>query len=300
MIQAHNWEVTMKKILFLVREYEDDVQLFVKEAQNQGVELVVATYPEVIVEFKDNDSYFSIRDEYSLKEFDIVYFRNVGEHLEMHFLICQACRELGIPVIDPVLQYNRPWVDRKSFEYMRLAEQDLPIINSYVTHADTFHYVRPNLEYPVVAKVTDGKWGEGVYLCQFEAEVVFLLEKYNAPLLIQEYIENDGDIRIIVIDDAAIGAIKRVRTVEDEFRNNVALGGEASVIEIDDDLARLAVRAAQALDYKIAGIDAVYCNDCKEWKIIEVNRGPKFAGFMEATGIDIPQIIIAFLLKQLA
>ena len=86
---------------------------------------------------------------------------------------------------------------------------------------------------PVVIKPRFGSWGLGVERCDDEESLAALLEAlpeeswYRAHgALVQELVPTLGfDLRIVVADDQAIGAISRV-AAPGEWRTNVALGAE--------------------------------------------------------------------------
>jgi ribosomal protein S6--L-glutamate ligase len=111
--------------------------------------------------------------------------------------------------------------------------------------------------------------------------------------LAQEYIKNDGDYRVIVMGNKVLGAMKRSRQVEGEFRNNFSRGGKVEVAWLSEEAKALCVRAASACGLAIAGVDLVFEDDNPNKPMFwEVNRGPQFKGFMQATGIDVPREII--------
>ena len=55
----------------------------------------------------------------------------------------------------------------------------------------------------------------------------------DVPLIIQEYIKTDFDVRVIVLDGVVKGAMKRI-VITDDFRSNVSLGADSESIELTD------------------------------------------------------------------
>ncbi|PWI24312.1 hypothetical protein DEX24_13900 [Kurthia sibirica] len=85
---------------------------------------------------------------------------------------------------------------------------------------DAQHY-----EFPLVLKTIDGHGGNEVLLCQNEEELYNGKKVFeNRLTLIQPYIESNAtDVRVWVLDDVILGAVKR--TGSKDFRSNYTLGG---------------------------------------------------------------------------
>ncbi len=288
----------MKKILFLVKQFPyEHEEVFINAAEKNNVELCIAPYEDVTISFINNHTNVTIRN-YNLSQFNLVFFRSVGMYTEIETLISEYCYSNSIPVVDSVFEHSKPWIDRKSFEYMRLSKFDLPIIETQFISKKELKNISEKLQFPIIAKTTDGSQGSGVYLCNSLEEVskVFDSTQHNF-LLLQKYIQNDGDIRVFVIGTDVIGAIKRSSSSTEEFKNNISLGGTAEVYTLSDTEKKLALNAAHALQYEIAGVDLII-EENDTVKIMEVNRSPQFAGFMKTTGVNIPEKMIEYLLSK--
>ncbi len=105
----------------------------------------------------------------------------------------------------------------------------------------------------------------------------------------KQFVETDAeqpfDIRVYVVEDCIMGAMKRYAPAN-KWRTNVALGGE--VEGISDDIpavaADLATRATDVLDLDYAGVDLLCHGDT--WYVLEVNATAGFKGLFEATGVS--------------
>jgi ribosomal protein S6--L-glutamate ligase len=112
------------------------------------------------------------------------------------------------------------------------------------------------------------------------------------PFLFQEYLPNDGDIRILVIGYKAIGAMKRIKP-KDDFRANISQGAKAVKFELNKELIKLAEGAARATQTEFAGVDIIESKG--KYYIIEVNRTPQFRGFKQYTKVDPSPFIVDYL-----
>lgn len=265
-------------------------------AKKLGITLVLTTYDNLRITFS-NTSHIMTINSHNIESFDLVFFRTVGNFIEEQTLISEHCRTHRIPVIDSVFSHSKPWIDRKSFEYQRLKTQDVPIIPTHFVSKSSFSEIASKITYPVIAKITDGSKGEGVYKCKSQQELNKIFLNENKALLVQEYIKNHGDIRVFVIGNEIQGAIKRTSANLSEFRNNVSLGGTTEIYHLNQEEQEMVFKAVKALEYEIAGVDLIY-DENNNLYVMEVNRAPQFNGFMAATSIDIPFKILEYLLTQ--
>jgi ribosomal protein S6--L-glutamate ligase len=164
--------------------------------------------------------------------------------------------------------------------------------------------VRP-YNWPVILKGSGGDRGMRV----FKADNLEELEKLVRDLrksetedgrryMLQEYIPNDGDYRVLVLGEKVLGVMKRSSAKQNEFRNNYSAGGTVEVADLPEEIKQLAIKAAKVCGLAVAGVDVAFRdNDFKKPIIWEVNKGPQFKGFMQATGIDVPAEIVKFLVS---
>jgi ribosomal protein S6--L-glutamate ligase len=104
--------------------------------------------------------------------------------------------------------------------------------------------------------------------------------------LVQEFIKeaNGKDLRLFVIDGKVVAAIQRV-ALPGEFRANIHLGGTASIIKPTAEERKIAIKAAKAMDLKVAGVDII--RSSKGPLLLEVNSSPGLEGIEGATNKDI-------------
>ena len=150
---------------------------------------------------------------------------------------------------------------------------------------------------PVVIKLIEGTQGIGVLLAETikSAEgIIELLQSQKQNVLIQKFVaESKGkDIRAFVVGDEVVGAMRRVAQGQ-EFRSNVHRGGQTEMVELDEKYRETAVRAAQIMGLRIAGVDMLEGKDGPQ--IMEVNSSPGLEGIEGCTQLDIAGSIIDFI-----
>lgn len=112
----------------------------------------------------------------------------------------------------------------------------------------------------------------------------------TGPYYLQEYVENDRDYRVFVIGGVAVGAIVRV---SDTFAHNIHQGGcGMAVLDLPDEMKRVAAAAAQAIGIDYCGVDLLEQGD--SYTVLEVNGTPNWH-CMEA---PIPDLLAAYLMQE--
>ncbi|CCQ60025.1 Ribosomal protein S6 glutaminyl transferase [Crocosphaera watsonii WH 0401] len=155
---------------------------------------------------------------------------------------------------------------------------------------------------PLVIKLLEGTQGIGVVLAETYQAAKSVIEAFrglNANILVQEYIKEakGADIRCFVVGDKVVAAMKR-QGAEGEFRSNLHRGGKAEGIKLTPEERSTAVRSANAMGLKVAGVDLLRSNH--GLVIMEVNSSPGLEGIEKATGVDVADKIIEFIEKNAA
>jgi ribosomal protein S6--L-glutamate ligase len=153
---------------------------------------------------------------------------------------------------------------------------------------------------PVIIKLIEGTQGIGVLLAESvkaAESIIELLQSQKQNVLIQKFVsESKGkDIRAFVVGDRVVAAMRRVAQGQ-EFRSNVHRGGVAEAVELTDEYKETAVRAAQILGLRVAGVDMLEGKTGPQ--IMEVNSSPGLEGIETCTGLDIAGAVIEYIAAQ--
>ena len=154
---------------------------------------------------------------------------------------------------------------------------------------------------PVIIKLLEGTQGIGVLLAESvkSAEAIIeLLQSQKQNVLIQKFVaESKGrDIRAIVVGDRVVAAMRRVAQGQ-EFRSNVHRGGLTEPVVLDDEYQETAIRAAQIMGLRVAGVDLLEAKDGPQ--IVEVNSSPGMEGIEGCTQLDVAGVIIDYIAAQI-
>jgi ribosomal protein S6--L-glutamate ligase len=155
---------------------------------------------------------------------------------------------------------------------------------------------------PVVLKLLEGTQGIGVILApeiKVAEAIIETLQSTQQNVLIQHFVKEarGRDIRALVVGDRVVAAMRRTAKGE-EFRSNVHRGGSVEKVELDEEFQRTAVRAAQIMGLKVAGVDMLEGADGP--LVMEVNSSPGLEGIETATNLDVAGAIIDYIANQVA
>ncbi len=155
---------------------------------------------------------------------------------------------------------------------------------------------------PVVIKILEGTQGVGVILAETDkvAEAIIeTLQSARQNVLVQKFVkESKGrDVRAFVVGDQVVAAMRRTAQGT-EFRSNVHRGGRTEAITLEPEFEETAVRAAQILGLRVAGVDMLESNDGPQ--VMEVNSSPGLEGIESCTGLDVAGAVIDFIAGRVA
>jgi ribosomal protein S6--L-glutamate ligase len=153
---------------------------------------------------------------------------------------------------------------------------------------------------PVIIKVLEGTQGVGVILAEtLEAAgaIIETLQSARQNVLVQKFVsESKGrDVRAIVVGERVVAAMRRVAQGQ-EFRSNVHRGGRTEAVDLEKAYERTAIRAAQIMGLRVAGVDMLEGTDGPQ--VMEINSSPGFEGIESATGVDVAGAVIDYVAAQ--
>lgn len=162
---------------------------------------------------------------------------------------------------------------------------------------ETLKLIEPVSSRPVILKTTRGSHGKGVVLAESRRSAKSQAQAFqsnNMNYLIQEFAEAPEpenlatDVRLIVVEGRVIASMKRKAKDEDDFRSNLALGGEGNSYEPTPREVDIALKACEILRLPVAGVDEIPSR--RGPLVNEVNVSPEF-GIEKVTGINIARVI---------
>jgi len=273
------------KLAILISRVRLEEKLIFAAMEAAGIQLVKVFDKELILDL----------DQPQFPQVDLVLDRGLV-HSRAEYTL-RFLRDLGIPTVN---SYDATITcDNKFLTSMTLRRAGVPALHTMIAY--TPHAALQAIEqlgYPVVLKPPVGSWGRLLAKINDREAAEAVLEHkeilgsyHHSIFYIQEYVPKPGgDIRAFVVGDQVIGASYRSSP---HWITNVARGASTAPCPVTPQMEEIALSAARAVGGEILGVDLVETD--QGLKVIEINTGAEFKGLIEATGVDVPAAIVAYL-----
>ena len=151
---------------------------------------------------------------------------------------------------------------------------------------------------PIIIKEAYGSFGQQVYLARSIEEAKSIVSSLgHKDFIMQEFIaESYGrDVRVNVVGGKVVSAMERYN--DTDFRSNISNGGSMRKASLSPEAEAVAIRATELIGLDFAGVDVLFGKDGPI--ICEVNSNPHFKSSLEATGVDMSEKIMDYVLEQM-
>jgi len=168
--------------------------------------------------------------------------------------------------------------DNKMSNVIALDRNNIPTPkSSVITNVKSIESAHKKIgnKFPVVIKTLTGTQGIGVAIAESQQSLVSVCQalwKYDAQLLIQEYLPIKSDIRTLVVNGKILGSAERIKQDNKEFRNNVHLGAKTIPYKLSDEEKELVKQSARATGALYCGVD--HCKVANNFYVLEINGSP--------------------------
>ncbi len=243
----------------------------------------------------------SVDETNVVEDLDALITRPIGrgsvEEIIFRMDFLHRLERLGMTIINPPSSIERS-VD-KYYALALLEERGLPVPRTTVTESDK-KALRAFYELggDVVIKPLFGSRGIGstrVSDPEVATRVFRTISFYHGVIYLQEFLPHgDSDMRAFVVGDRVIAAMRRVAST---WKTNVSQGATPVSMKLEEELEELAVKAAQVIECKVAGIDIL--EGPAGPVILELNSQPGWRGLQSVTRINIADEIIRYVLSEL-
>ena len=189
----------------------------------------------------------------------------------------------------------------KLFTHMLLQKSGIPTPDATVSFSkDAAMEALERNGFPKIIKPTVGSWGRMVSKINDMDSAEGIIEGREAmyPIhqvhFLEEFVERPPrDIRAIVIGDTVPAAIYR-NSGDGNWKTNTHLGGSAETCEITNELEEICLKAKNAVQGEIVGVDLMESND-KGLIVHEINNTTEFRNVVRVTGVDIPKLMLEYI-----
>jgi [lysine-biosynthesis-protein LysW]---L-2-aminoadipate ligase len=249
-----------------------------------------------IVNICDDDSFFDIGK--SPAEVDVLFERSVSYSRGLY--ISRIFEAHGVKVVNSSIVAERCGDKYTTSQLLISAGIPSPRVLMAFSEESALAAVA-EMGYPCVLKPVVGSWGRLLARVNDRAAAEAFIE-HKASLgvnhqvfYIQEYIEKPGrDIRAFVVGEEPIGAIYRSSA---NWITNTARGGIASNCPVTPEIGDLCRRTARAVGGGLLAID-IFETPAGGFSVNEVNHTMEFRNSIATTGVNIPALMIDYVLSQ--
>jgi len=234
-------------------------------------------------------------NENAFLKHDIYIFRAYNKSIMYAHILSSLLLANGKIVIDDLL--TKTVVRNKFEETVLLSSKNIPHPQTlYAQNSFAWNRLLQKFKYPIIVKSLTGQKGQDLYKFNSHAEAKSFFAKNPKGFLAQEYIASDGDVRVFIVGNNVLGAIKR-RTISGDFRSNTSLGAQSEVFVLSESVKNIALCAHKVIGYDISGVDIIFDKDDNPF-VLEVNHTPQWQAFKKTTGINPAEEIIHYSIRK--
>lgn len=285
----------MKLLLFTSNVYDDNPQQILTEAEKLGNEARAMDYRDLEVEL--SRGIFKVKGT-SVFEFDAYIFRGVGTGFGKNQALVESLVQILTEKNKLVLNGEHyakygGGLDKYS-QLWRLNAGGVRIPKTCFVGEKRVDRLKWKM--PYVMKSVHGSHGLQVAKIENRNEAMMFLSNHQpTEIIIQKCMEELFDYRVLVLGNQILGAMER-RSEPGQFLNNISAGAEPLPGKITKAIEKISLSAAKVMEMDYAGVDLVF--DAKGLPyVIEVNNAAEFQGFQMATGVNVAEAMVNYLMN---
>lgn len=258
------------------------------------------TFPRLVARLAYTP-YFKINTIDVLEDLDALIIRPIGrgslEELVFRMDMLYKLERKGLYMVNPPNAIEH-CVDK--YDILALLEDsNVPVPRTLATESVNEALAAFNeLGGDIVVKPIFGSRGQGVTrITDIDiADTIFkAIAFHHGVIYMQEFIQHGfSDIRAFVIGDRVVASMRRVAT---SWKTNYSRGAKPVSEKISKEFEDLAIKSAQAVGCKIAGVDII--EGANGPRIVDVNSQPGWKGLQMVTDVNIAEEIVNFILTEL-
>lgn len=256
---------------------EKTIKLLAEGLKKNGLLVKIINLEDVEI-FLEKGRIKVLVDGKSIFNCKMMYFRKTGTYRNVAFIIANVAQKRNVFFVDKF--YPKTCTRGKLIQMFLLSTNNLPIPKTY--HSLKFDKKKLKnaiafLKFPIVVKATNFGSGKMIFIAKTINDLRNIFKKHpDTEFILQEFIKNTFDYRVLVLGKKPSVAEKRIRQNKNEFRNNACIGGKEVFLnlkKLPKNINLLAKQAASVMDVQVAGVDIVRSTSGRDY-IFEVNPSP--------------------------
>jgi len=258
------------------------------------------TFPRLVARLAYKP-YFKINNTDVLEDLDALIIRPIGrgslEELVFRMDMLYKLERKGLYMVNPPNAIEH-CVDK--YDILALLEDSqVPVPRTLATESVNEALAAFNeLGGDIVVKPIFGSRGQGVTrITNIDiADTIFkAIAFHHGVIYMQEFVQHGfSDIRAFVIGNRVVASMRRVAN---SWKTNYSQGAKPVPEKISKEFEDIAIKSAQAVGCKIAGVDILESPNGP--RIVDVNSQPGWKGLQMVTDVNIAEEIVNFILTEL-
>lgn len=257
--------------------------------------------PQTTVDFANYDDVSRYQNEYyvndnKLSEYDYVFFGFMYRFTTISTLLVNHLVKHGIPH----MKYETyDYYHNKAYQFDLLETLGYPYIPSIMTTKLTHNIINQVklFGYPVIVKDVFSDRGEAVYEIKDKEELIDTFDYNDKLMLIQKYIPNDGEYRVITIKNKVVLIAKKDAVSGVNKKNLNARKSKKGYLP--QDVINMCEDVSKHMFTDIIGFDIIQDKNDGKYYIIETNASPHFSMFSVVTNVSVPEKIVDYILQEI-
>lgn len=238
---------------------------------DKTIDWQICSYTDLIFYFNQTGPRITIAPQNNdISEFDLVYLRDFRGYEYERNTCALYLKYKKVTFVNPDTARFQHISKLSQYMIMNLNEIHIPM-GVYSANPDLAEKAASNLGSNVIVKDISGVGGSDNYLVK-STDIASTIHKSAKKCIVQQFIDNNFDLRVTVIGDKIGTVSQRIRDNENEHRNNVKQGAKKQFVPIDSlsqEVKEACIKAAKIMGREIAGVDVIISNN--DYSILEVN-----------------------------
>lgn len=252
---------------------------FVEATSDRRQTVSVTTVDRLLFRMGDELSVWDNYNKRDLADYDLIHIRG-AHHGDLNLL--DFIRTIGlyaehkkVELIDSIDVWHGS--NGKLSQMMQSSINDISVPNTISAWrgGDLVDHAVDLQQYPIIIKANIGMKGQDNHLIKSSSEARELLERSVSQYVVQQYIPNSGDYRVLFLGNHSSPLIFKRTPSGHSHLNNTSRGGSAVLQEsIPKEAFDMSVKAARLSGRTVAGVDIIQNSETGEWLLLEVNSNP--------------------------
>ena len=280
--------------LLIVGPESDENKMLVKEAKIRKHKVSLISIKEISFIIRKNKMELFGRNRI-IKDYDVCLLRGIKPYFAKVQALAEYLSIHKVRVVDSKLA-KKSHNFSKIFSAVEMVNNNVPVIDTFIfSTVKKLQDHMNKLSEKIVVKDVMGMQSRNIFRMKKEDLMKFFKKEKINNYLIQPELDANYYYRVFVVGKKVLGAMKRISFFNPE-RKKYKLKDRSQKGVLNSEIKKLALRAAEAADIEIAGVDIIFHKNKKY--VLEVNRSPQFKRFVSVVGVNVAKEIIKYLEKQ--